>query len=105
MGVFLVFTAFIVAVPVVAELLEGRRGLREWLSPALLSVGLFMAGTAFWLMPPDMESTFGMAGVLVAIAGLLLRSGADSPQAQASMDTATRTGPVGSGGSPTVSAP
>ncbi|MGH7503141.1 MAG: hypothetical protein ACREL7_15555 [Longimicrobiales bacterium] len=83
MGVFLVFTAFIVAVPVVAEVLEGDRSVREWVSPALLSIGLFTAGTAFWLMPPAQESTFGMVGVLVAVGGLLLRGGADSFQPEA----------------------
>jgi hypothetical protein len=83
MGVFLVVTAFIVAVPVVAEVLEGRRQFREWLSPALLAIGLFTAGSAFWFLSPDVQSAFGMAGVLVAVAGLLLRGGPDDAPAPA----------------------
>jgi hypothetical protein len=83
MGVFLVVTAFIVAVPVVAEVLEGRRQFREWLSPALLAIGLFTAGSAFWFLSPDVQSSFGVAGVLVAVAGLLLRGGTDEAPARA----------------------
>ena len=83
MGVFLVVTAFVVAVPVVAEVLEGRRQFREWLSPALLAIGLFTAGSAFWFLSPEVQSAFGMAGVLIAIAGLMLRGGADHVPAPA----------------------
>jgi hypothetical protein len=104
MGVFLVITAFIVAVPVVSELLEGRRHPREWLSPALLSAGLFTSGSAFWFLSPEAQSSFGTAGVLIALAGLLLRGGADySPMA----GQANSAGPdaLGQGGAPSASIP
>ena len=104
MGVFLVVTAFIVAVPVVSELMEGRRNLREWLSPALLSVGLFTAGSAFWFLSPEAQSSFGKAGVLIAVAGLLLRGGADYAPA---VEQSKPTGPdaLGQSGAPSASAP
>lgn len=102
MGVFLVITAFVVAVPVVAELLEGRRHVREWLSPALLAIGLFTAGSAFWFLSPDVQSAFGLAGVLVAVAGLLLRGGADYSKLP---EPKSKADPIRPSGAPSVSAP
>jgi hypothetical protein len=75
MGVFLVLTGVVIAIPLLAEIRDGERNLRELLSPALLSAGLLAAGGGLWLVPPERETSIAVAGVILALAGLLLRPG------------------------------